>query len=304
MPKRSSILCSMNSLTTERRAQIVRLLVEGMSIRATCRATGAAKGTVLKLLVDLGEACAAYHNEHVRGLTSRRVQCDEIWSFVAMKDKNVLPDEVGTGVGSVWTWTALDADTKLIAAYHIGTRDAGCAYEFMTDLAGRLATRVQLTTDGHKAYLSAVADAFGPSGVDYAMLAKLYGEVPAGAARYSPSKCIGADLTPICGQPDMAHVSTSHVERQNLTMRMSMSRFTRLTNGFSKKCENHAAAVALHFMHYNFCRVHQTLRVTPAMAAGIAARVWELDELIALLPKPTVAAWGSRKRATGAAISN
>ncbi len=290
----------MNVLDTARRSQIVRLLVEGMSIRAITRATGAAKGTVLKLLVELGEACAKYHNEHVRNVAAKRVQCDEIWSFVAVKDKNLMPDEVGTfGIGSVWTWTAI-TESKLIVAYHVGTRDAGCAYEFMTDLASRLSTRVQLTTDGHKAYLTAVADAFGPSGVDYAMLVKLYGAVDPGAARYSPPKCIGANLNPIAGNPEVEHISTSHVERQNLTMRMSMRRFTRLTNAFSKKCENHAAAIALHFMFYNFCRVHQTLRVTPAMASGLADHVWELEDLIALMPKPVVAPWGSKKRAAEA----
>jgi len=292
----------MNSLDTARRSQVVSLLVEGMSIRSIVRVTGVAKGTVLKLLVDLGEACAAFHNANVRGVRAQRVQCDEIWSFVGVKDKNLMPDEEGVfGIGSVWTWTALDVESKLIVSYHVGTRDAGCAYEFMTDLASRLATRVQLTTDGHKAYLSAVADAFGPSGVDYAMLVKLYGAVDAGAARYSPPKCIGANLTPIAGNPDAAHISTSHVERQNLTMRMSMRRFTRLTNAFSKKCENHAAAIALHFMPYNFCRVHQTIRCTPAMKAGLSDHVWEIAELIALLPIPVRAAWGSKKRAVASA---
>jgi IS1 family transposase len=285
----------MNTLDAATRVRIVSALVEGNSIRATCRMTGAAKGTVLKLLADLGAACREYHDANVRGLKCRRVQCDEIWSFVGAKDKHVLPDEEGFGRGSIWTWTALDSETKLIAGYHVGTRDAGCAYEFMTDLASRLTGRIQLTTDGHKAYLGAVFDAFG-SDIDYAMLVKLYGEVPAGAARYSPPQCIGANLTPIVGQPDMAHVSTSHVERQNLTMRMSMRRFTRLTNGFSKKVLNLEFAVALHFMHYNFCRVHQTLRVTPAMASGISDHVWELSELIALMPKPVAKAWGSVKR--------
>jgi IS1 family transposase len=245
----------------------------------------------------MGATCRAYHDANVRGLKCRRVQCDEIWSFVGAKDKNVLPDEQGFGRGSIWTWTALDAESKLIAAYHVGTRDAGCAYEFMTDLADRLASRIQLTTDGHKAYINAVADAFGPSGVPYATLGKLYGEVPAGAGRYSPP-CIGANLTAIIGSPEMEHVSTSHVERQNLTMRMSMRRFTCLTNSFSKKMENLGHAVALHFMRYNFCRVHQTLRVTPAMAAGIADHVWEIDELIALMPKPVAKAWGSVRRAS------
>jgi IS1 family transposase len=294
-------MVSMNVLDTTKRKQVVACLVEGNSIRATCRMTDVAKGTVLKLLADLGLACLEYHDAHVRNLRSQRIQCDEIWSFIGAKDKNVLPDETGFGRGSVWTWTALDPETKLIASYHVGTRDAGCAYEFMTDLASRLAHRVQLTTDGHKAYINAVADAFGPSGIDYAMLVKLFGEVPPGAARYSPPQCIGANLTPIMGDPDMMHVSTSHVERQNLTMRMSMRRFTRLTNAFSKKVANHEFAIALHFMHYNFCRVHQTLRVTPAMAAGIADHVWDIDELIALMPKPVVKPWGSVRRASSSA---
>ena len=293
----------MNRLDAKTQKQIVACLVEGNSIRATCRMTGVAKGTVLKLLADLGAACAAYHHANVRGLKSQRIQCDEIWSFCGKKDKQLADDEKGKfGIGSIWTWTAIDADSKLIVSYHVGTRDAGCAYEFMTDLAERVAHRIQLTTDGHKAYLNAVADSFGPGEVDYAMLVKLYGDTPAGAGRYSPAACIGAKLVPISGEPDMAHVSTSFVERQNLTMRMSMRRFTRLTNGFSKKAENLSHAVALHFMHYNFCRVHQTLRVTPAMASGIADHVWEIDELIALMPKPAVAAWGSKKR--DAAISN
>jgi IS1 family transposase len=287
----------MNVLDAATRVRIVSCLVEGNSIRATCRMTGAAKGTVLKLLADLGAACRAYHDANVRALKCRRVQCDEIWSFVGAKDKNVLPDEAGYGVGSIWTWTALDADSKLIAGYHVGTRDAACAYEFMQDLASRIETRVQLTTDGHKAYINAVADAFGPSNIDYAMLVKLFGEMPAGPGRYSPPACIGIEMRPMMGEPDMAHVSTSYVERQNLTMRMSMRRFTRLTNAFSKKIANLEFAVALHFMHYNFCRVHQTLRVTPAMAAGIADHVWELGELIALMPRPVAKAWGSAKRA-------
>jgi IS1 family transposase len=289
----------MNTLDAAKRKQIVACLVEGNSIRATCRMTGAAKGTVLKLLADLGGACRDFHDANVRGLKCQRLQCDEIWSFCGAKDKNVLPDEQTFGRGSIWTWTAIDADTKLIAGYHVGTRDAGCAYEFMYDLAARIETRVQLTTDGLKAYINAVADTFGPSNIDYAMLVKLFGETPAGAGRYSPPACIGIDMRPIMGEPDMAHVSTSYVERQNLTMRMSMRRFTRLTNAFSKKCANLEHAVALHFMHYNFCRVHQTLRVTPAMAAGLSDHVWELAELVALMPKPVAKAWGSVKRATG-----
>lgn len=283
-------------LDAAKRKQVVACLVEGNSIRATCRLTGVAKGTVLKLLADLGMACREYHDAHVRNLRSQRIQCDEIWSFVGAKDKNVLPDEEGFGKGSIWTWTAIDADTKLMAAYHVGTRDAGCAYEFMSDLASRLAHRVQLTTDGHKVYMNAVADAFGPSGVDYAMLVKLFGEVPPGVARYSPPQCIGTNLNPIMGDPDMAHVSTSFVERANLTIRMQNRRFTRLTNAFSKKAVNLEYSIAITFMHYNFCRVHQTLRVTPAMAAGLTDHVWDIDELIALMPKAVARPWGSVKR--------
>lgn len=287
-----------NKLSDAQRIRIVAALVEGNSIRATCRMTGAAKGTVLKLLADLGAACLRYHDEYVCGLKTRRVQCDEIWAFVGAKDKNVLEDEKGTGLGSVWTWTALDADSKLIVSYLVGGRDAGYAHEFMQDVSSRLACRVQLTTDGHKAYLMAVEDAFGAN-IDYAMLVKLYGQDAAGEARYSPPKCLGTVVGAVTGNPDPMHVSTSYVERQNLTMRMSMRRFTRLTNAFSKKIENHAHAVALHFMHYNFCRIHQTLRVTPAMAAGLSDHVWELAELVALMPEPTVAPWGSRSRANG-----
>jgi IS1 family transposase len=290
----------MKILSNELRAKVVALLVEGMSIRATCRVTGVSKPTVLKLLVDLGTACRAYHDANVRGLTCRRVQCDEIWSFVAVKDKNILPDEQGYGRGSIWTWTAIDADTKLMAAYHVGTRDAGCAYEFMQDLASRIETRIQLTTDGHKAYINAVADSFG-SNIDYAMLIKLFGETPAGPGRYSPPACIGANLTPIMGSPEVDHISTSHVERANLTIRMQNRRFTRLTNAFSKKVENLEHSVAITFMHYNFCRVHQTLRVTPAMAAGLTDHVWEIADMIALMPKVVARPWGSVKRAAASA---
>jgi IS1 family transposase len=285
---------SMNQLPAAKQNAIVSALVEGNSLRATSRMCDVSINTVTKLLVDLGTACLAYHNTNVRGLASKRVQCDEIWAFVGCKDKNLPGDMVGQfGVGSVWTWTALDADTKLIASYRVGTRDADCAHEFMHDLAGRLTSRVQLTTDGHRAYLEAVDSAFGTS-IDYAMLVKLYGAAPEGPGRYSPPTCIGATLNPIIGEPDEKHISTSYVERQNLTMRMSMRRFTRLTTGFSKKVENLGHAVALHFMHYNFLRVHKTLRVTPAMEAGLTDHVWTIDELCALLPKPERAAWGSK----------
>jgi IS1 family transposase len=274
---------AMNKLSAPKRAQIVAALVEGMSIRATCRMTGAAKGTVLKLLADLGGACDRYQDRVLRDLPCERVQCDEIWAFVGMKQKNVPVERQGEyGVGDVWTWVALDADTKLAVSWLVGTRDAGTAYEFIQNFAGRLRSKVQLTTDGHKAYLEAVADAFGVE-IDYAMLVKIYGAESAGAGRYSPPQCIGARMERITGHPDPAHVSTSYVERQNLTMRMSMRRFTRLTNAFSKKVDNLQHAVALHFMHYNFARIHQTLRVTPAMEAGISDHVGELEEIIGLL---------------------
>jgi IS1 family transposase len=273
----------MNKLTPEKRIQVVACLVEGSSIRSTVRITGAAKNTVAKLLVDLGRACSTYQDRVLRNLTCRRIECDEIWSFVGCKEKNVRREDKGSGQrGDVWTWTAIDADTKLIPCWFVGGRDGGSAYHFMHDLADRLAHRVQLTTDGHKPYLMAVADAFGNQ-IDYATLTKIYGEGPKTEARYSPAQCMGAKKAVVSGQPQHEHVSTSFVERANLTMRMSMRRFTRLTNGFSKKVENHEHAVALYFMHYNFCRIHQTLRVTPAMEAGVSNHVWSLTELVALV---------------------
>lgn len=274
----------MNKLSNAKRAQVVSILVEGNSIRATCRMTGIAKGTVLKLLVDLGKACAAYQDRTLRNLTCKKIQCDEIWSFCYAKEKNVPEEMKGKlGFGDVWTWTAIDADTKLIAAYLVGDRTAVYARKFIDDLASRLAHRVQLTTDGHRAYLTAVEQSFG-NDVDYAMLDKIYNAPPTDrTTRYSPAECCGTRKMTIKGNPDMAQVSTSFVERQNLTMRMSMRRMTRLTNAFSKKIENQAHAVALHFMHYNFARVHQTLRVTPAMEAGIADHVWSLEEVAGLL---------------------
>ena len=280
---RSSILSNMNRLDTKRRAQIVSALVEGNSIRATCRMFDVAKGTVLKLLAELGAACQVYQARTLVNLPCRRIQCDEIWAFVGAKDKNLSTEERSKfGRGSVWTWTALDADTKLMAAWAVGTRDAGAAFEFMNDLAERLRYRVQLTTDGHSAYLSAVEDAFGGQ-IDYAMLVKQYGTGPVEPGRYSPPECTGIVVKPISGNPDKRHISTSYVERQNLTMRMSMRRFTRLTNGFSKKVENHMHAISLHFMHYNFARIHQSLRITPAMAAGVTDHAWSIDEIVALL---------------------
>jgi len=275
---------SMNKLTQAKRVQIIAALVEGNSVRATCRMTDVAKGTVLKLVVDLGKACADYQDRTLRNLTCKKIQCDEIWSFCYAKEKN-LPDHLKgkLGFGDVWTWTAIDADTKLIAAYLVGGRSGDYAKKFIDDLASRLAHRVQLTTDGHKAYLEAVEGAFGAD-VDYAMLEKIYAAPPReGQARYSPADCCGTRKIKVSGNPDMTQVSTSFVERQNLTMRMSIRRMTRLTNGFSKKVENQAHAVALHFMHYNFARIHQTLRVTPAMESGIADHVWSLGEIADLL---------------------
>lgn len=274
----------MNKLSTKERAAIIAALVEGNSIRATCRMTGAAKGTVLKLLSDLGKACAKYQDEKLRNLPCKKIQCDEIWAFCYAKEKNVPEDLKGhLGFGDTWTWTALDADTKLIVSFLVGERTASYARKFIDDLASRLSNRVQLTTDGFKAYLTAVERSFG-SEIDYAMLDKIYAAPPVeGTTRYSPAECCGTRKMKIAGNPDMAKVSTSFVRRQNLTMRMQMRRFTRLTNAFSKKLENMRAAVALHFMHYNFARVHQTLRVTPAMEAGIADHVWTVEEIAALL---------------------
>ena len=276
----------MNKLDKKRRAQVIAALVEGNSIRATCRMTGVAKGTVLKLLADLGKACARYQDEKLRNLPCKRIQCDEIWGFCYAKGKNVPKKYWGKlGFGDVWTWTAICADTKLVPAWLIGERNNSYGIKFIADLAARLAHRVQLTTDGHKPYLRAVPDAFG-SEIDYAMLEKLYANPPkeGAATRYSPGQCCGTRRQTVIGNPDQAHVSTSYAERANLTMRMSMRRFTRLTNAFSKKVENLEAAVALHFMWYNFGRIHQTLRVTPAMAAGIADHVWSIDEITDLLP--------------------
>ncbi len=234
------------------------------------------------LLTELGAACAEYHDKAVRGLKVRRLQCDEIWSFVGAKAKNTAVAKKLEGWGDTWTWTAIDADTKLCVSYLVGGRDAGWAMEFMQDCASRITSRVQVTTDGHKAYLQAVEGAFGMD-CDYAQLHKIYGASMEPERQYSPARCIGCDLKVVSGNPDPKHVSTSYVERQNLTMRMSMRRFTRLTNGFSKKIENHCAAVALYFMYYNFCRVHQTLRVTPAMEAGLTDHVWTLEEMVNIL---------------------
>ena len=273
----------MNRLDIKKQAQIISALVEGNSIRATCRMTGAAKGTVLKLLADVGQACAEYQDKTLKNLPCKRVQCDEIWSFCYAKDKNVPEDKQGEfGYGDVWTFTALCADSKVVPTWRIGRRDLETATEFMQDLAGRMKNRIQLTTDGHRVYLDAVDNAFG-SEVDFSQLIKLYGNEVEREVRYSPAQCTGTRKVRITGKPDPNYVSTSYVERQNLTMRMTMRRFTRLTNAFSKKAENLAHAIALHFMNYNFCRIHQTLRVTPAMAAGVTDKLWEIEDILKLL---------------------
>lgn len=273
---------NMNRLTTEQQTRVVAALVEGNSIRSTSRMTSVARNTITTLLLDLAEACAGYHSRYVRNLKVRRLQCDEIWNFVGAKAKNATPEQKAEGWGDTWTWTAIDADTKLCVSYLVGGRDAGWATEFMQDCADRITNRVQITTDGHRAYLEAVENAFGAD-IDYAQLQKIYGAPTENETRYSPARCIGCDMKVVSGNPDPKHVSTSFVERQNLSMRMSIRRFTRLTNAFSKKVENHAAAVALWFMYYNFCRVHQTLRVTPAMEAGISTHVWTIEELVSLI---------------------
>lgn len=287
-------MVSMNRLTTERRAQVIGSLVEGNSIRSTVRMTGAAKNTVTKLLVDLGAACADYQAVTMVDLPCTSLQCDEIWAFCYSKQKNVPTEHVGTfGYGDVWTWTAIDADTKLVPSWLVGERTVDDAWAFLSDLQGRLANRVQLTTDGYKVYVQAVDLAFGGE-VDFAMLHKIYGSPSQSEQRrYSPAICTGIDKRTITGDPDPSKVSTSYVERQNLTMRMGMRRFTRLTNAFSKKVENLAHAVSLHYMHYNFGRPHTSLALdsetgrrtkrTPAMAAGIADHVWTLQEIAGLL---------------------
>lgn len=276
-------MLDMNRLPFSKQVAVVSALVEGNSIRATSRMTGVAKGTILTLLEDVGTACAGFHNRTVRNVKSRRVQCDEIWQFCYAKEKNVPESKRGQfGYGDTWTWTAVDADSKLTISYFVGNRDAESAYYFMQDVASRLANRVQLTTDGYRVYLDAVESAFGAD-VDYATLVKLYGVAPESERRYSPSICLGAQAAIITGNPNRKHISTSFVERANLTMRMSMRRFTRLTNGFSKKVDNLRYAIALYAVHYNFCRVHQSLRVTPAMEAGLSNQLWTVEDVVGLL---------------------
>lgn len=273
----------MNKLPTTKRAQIIGMMVEGVSIRSITRLTGVSKNTVAKLLVDAGQACSDYQDHALRELTCKRLQLDEIWSFVYPKQKNVpRAKRAPEGAGDIWTWTAIDADTKLIASWLVGDRSGATAKLFVDDLASRLANRVQLTTHGHKPYLEAVEGAFG-AGIDYATLIKIYGTPPEGEKRYSPPECIGCERTRIEGNPDPKHVSTSYVERSNLSIRMGTRRLTRLTNAFSKKAENHAHAMAIYFVHYNFVRIHQTLRVSPAMAAGVSKTLWSLQDIVRVI---------------------
>jgi IS1 family transposase len=277
----------MNKLDPIKQAQVVSALVEGNSVRATVRMTGVAKNTIAKLLVELGAACSEYMDKNLCNLKCERIQCDEIWSFVAAKQRNVTPKlrAQNPDAGDCWTWVAMDADTKLVCSWQVGRRDWATANQFVADLRSRLANRVQLTTDGNRLYLGAVYTHFDTD-VDYAVLRKLYAGAPRaeGDTRYSPAVCIGAEKKPKIGNPDSKHISTSYVERQNLTMRMQIRRFTRLTNAFSKKIENHVASLAIHYMHYNYVRIHQTLRLTPAMAAGVTDHLWSIQDLIALLP--------------------
>src|SRR5579863_8477917 len=278
MLKRYGIIEHMNKLSFAKQAEVIAALVEGVSVNATSRMTGVAKNTILRLLANVGSACADYQDRVLRNLKCKRIQCDELWQFVYSKEKNVPTDKKRRfGYGDVWTWVAIDADTKLVPSFMIGNRDGLTAKIFIDDLASRLAGRVQLTTDGLRVYLEAVEGAFGAD-IDYAMLIKTY-ESSQEETRYSPAVCTSCEPHPVMGNPDPKHISTSYVERQNLTMRMGMRRFTRLTNAFSKKVENHAYQVALHFMHYNFARIHKTLRVTPAMEAGVSDHVWSLEEI-------------------------
>ena len=273
----------MNKISTAKRVQILNMLVEGMSMRATSRIADVSINTVTKLMIDAGRACAAYHDETVRDVEARRIQCDEIWSFIYVKEKNTHRAEAAPPeAGDVWTWTALDSDSKMILAYEVGDRSGATAIESMDDLRARLANRVQITTDSHAAYLEAVEGAFGQD-VDYAQLIKIYGEAPETEARYSPPQCIATRKRRVTGRPRRADVSTSHVERHNLVMRMGMRRFTRLTNAFSKKVENHLLILSLYFVHYNFCRVHKSLQVSPAMAAGVSGTLRDMEWIVGLI---------------------
>jgi len=287
----------MNRLPTERRAQILGMMVEGNSIRAIVRMTGVSKNTIVKLLEDAGEAFSAYQDRGLRDLPCKRLQLDEIWAFTYCKQRTVpFAKKASEDAGDLWTWVALCADTKLVPSWRVGDRTGKTAIEFICDLSKRLANRVQVTSDGHRAYLEAVEAGFGAD-VDYAQLVKLYGEVPRPAGRYSPAQIQGTKTFCCTGNPEPRHISTSYVERQNLTMRMGMRRFTRLSNGFSKKAENHAHSVAIHFMHYNFVRIHQTLRVTPAMAAGVTSKLWDLTDMVRVIED-----WEAEKTAVRIAL--
>lgn len=286
----SSDILGMNRLPVEKRVQILNMMVEGSSMRAISRVCDVSINTVTKLLIDAGLVCARFHDENVRNVKAQQIQCDEIWSFCYAKAKNVAKAKAAPErAGDVWTWTALDRDSKMIVSYLVGGRDSEYANAFMQDVADRLANRVQLTTDGHRAYLNAVEGAFGAD-VDYAQLIKIYGEAPDAEKRYSPADCIGARKEAVTGKPDKAMISTSHVERQNLSMRMHMRRFTRLTNAHSKKFENHCHMISLYTVWYNFVRMHKTVKMSPAMAAGVSDTLWEMSDIVKLIddaaPKP------------------
>jgi IS1 family transposase len=276
----------MNRLDSKAREQVISCLIEGCSIRATVRMTGVAKKTVMRLLLEVGTVCAEYQDKVFRNLKCKRLQLDEMWSWIYCKEKNRTEEiaRKNPAAGDVWLWTAVDADTKLVPAWMLGNRDGRTARRFVADLASRLSHRVQITTDSHRPYLQAVEDAFGGD-VDYAMLHKVYGFPMEHETRYSPATCIGCEQKRISGNPDIEHVSTSFVERQNWTVRTNMRRYTRLSNGFSRKIENHAAAVALNYFSYNFIKIHRTLRTSPAMAAGVTDRLWEIKDLVALWEK-------------------
>ncbi len=290
----------MNRMDTKRRAAIVAALVEGVGIRSTCRMTGASKGAVTKLIADLGPVCAAYMDEAFRELPCKCLELDEIWAFCYSKAKNVPEDKKGTfGYGDVWAFTAIDAETKLIPSFLVGSRDGGTATEFCQDLASRLAYRPQITTDGLKVYVGALEDAFNGE-LDYAMLQKIYASTPGGETRYSPAECTGIQKQVISGNPDAKRISTSYVERANLSIRMGLRRYTRLTNAHSKKLENHCAALAIYFMYYNFARIHQTIRCAPAMAAGVTPHLWSIAEIVNLLPAEAPKKRGPYKKQTAA----
>jgi IS1 family transposase len=277
----------MNKLSTEERKAVVAALVEGNSLRAVTRMTGVHRTTIMKLLCDLGRACSEYQYKTFRNLRCKQIQCDEIWSFTYAKEKNCTREMKAQGFGDTWTWVAMCADSKLVPCWHVGDRTAGTAFEFLSLLRSQIKGRFQLSTDSHGAYISTVPEVFGKEGIDYATVYKLFGHLPGAKettqTRYSPAVCKGVIKKLVLGNPDEKRISTSFIERQNLTMRMSMRRYTRLTNAFTKKVENLVYALSLHYMHYNFCRIHQTLRVTPAMEAGISDHVWSIEELVALL---------------------